>query len=241
MIEQELKDLIIKRYGSINKFSENIDIAWTTLDGVLKRGVNKANITSLIKICNGLNIDCESLYYGRILPKQEFLTNNPLNENELDHIKKYRNLDSYGRKQVDCVLNNEYERVQDQSLEIAEESIPYIYTKTEYLTGLSAGTGLFVFDDIPTQTTEVPEKYKNADFVIGVTGDSMDPTFSNGDRVAVKKQSIINTGEIGVFMINGNGYIKELGNNELISHNKNYENINLDENSICIGKVLGKI
>ncbi len=56
MIEQELKDLIIKRYGSINKFSENIDIAWTTLDGVLKRGVNKANITSLIKICNGLNI-----------------------------------------------------------------------------------------------------------------------------------------------------------------------------------------
>ena len=126
-------------------------------------------------------------------------------------------------------------------MEVADDSIPFVYTKPEYLTGLSAGTGLFVFDDIPTQTTEVPEEYKNADFVIGVTGDSMESTFSNGDRVAVKKQPTINKGEIGVFMINGNGYIKELGDNVLISHNENYENITLDENSICIGKVLGKL
>lgn len=65
MIEQELKKMIIERYSSLSRFADEIDMAWTTLDGVLKRGVNKANITSLIKICNGLNIDCESLYYGR--------------------------------------------------------------------------------------------------------------------------------------------------------------------------------
>ncbi len=213
-----------------------IGVAKSTLNGY-EKGNREPNMLTVQKLMQNLNIDANFLWQDEMNDATELI----VSSNEWNHIKKYRNLDSYGRKQVDCVLDNEYNRVQDQSLEIADESIPYIYTKTEYLTGLSAGTGLFVFDDIPTQTTEVPKEYKNADFVIGVTGDSMDPTFSNGDRVAVKKQTTINKGEIGVFMINGNGYIKELGNNELISHNKNYENIILDENSTCIGKVLGKL
>ena len=250
MIEQELKDLIIERYGTISKFAENVDIAWTTLDGVLKRGVNKANITSLIKICNGLNIDCESLYYGRILPKQTLLTQNPLNELELNHIKKYRQLDTYGKKAVEQLTDTEYARVKEQTAqaeererlyEISEDSAPYLYGKTEYLTGLSAGTGLFVFDDIPTQVIQVPAKYKDADFVIGVSGNSMEPTYSDGDKVAVKKCPKINIGEIGVFMVNGNGYIKEYGDGVLISHNNVYADIHITEDMFCIGKVLGKI
>lgn len=213
-----------------------IGVAKSTLNGY-EKGNREPNMLTVQKLMQNLNIDANFLWQDEMNDATELI----VSSNEWNHIKKYRNLDSYGRKQVDCVLNNEYNRVQDQMMEVADDSIPFVYTKPEYLTGLSAGTGLFVFDDIPTQTAEVPEEYKNADFVIGVTGDSMDPTFSNGDRVAVKKQPTINQGEIGVFMINGNGYIKELGNNELISHNKKYENINLDENSICIGKVLGKL
>ena len=241
MIEQDLKNLIIERYSKLSKFAESIDMPWTTLDGVLKRGVNKANITSLIKICNGLNIDCESLYYGRILPKQNLLNMTPISSSELEHIKKFRSLDSYGKKQVNAVLNNEYTRVQEQSMQIEEESAPYTYAKTEYLTGLSAGTGLFVFDDIPTQIVDVPEEFKSADFVIGVSGDSMEPTFRDGDRVAVIKQKVLHPGDIGVFMIDGNGYIKELGHNVLISHNSKYDPIPFTESICCIGRVLGKI
>ena len=82
MVEEQLKSLIIERYGSLKKFAESVDIAWSTLDGVIKRGVNKANITSLIKICEGLNIDCESLYYGDIITKQTILKQEPLTEEE---------------------------------------------------------------------------------------------------------------------------------------------------------------
>lgn len=109
MVEQQLKDLIISRYGNLKRFSEEIDIAWSTLDGVLKRGVNKSNITSLIKICEGLNIDCESLYYGRILPKQELLKTSPLSDEEQEYIKKYRQLNDDGKKIVDMILNREYQ------------------------------------------------------------------------------------------------------------------------------------
>lgn len=169
-----------------------------------------------------------------------------INDDELLHLKKYRSLDNRGKKNVDVLLENEYKYIielqrrteMERSLDV---SMPTTYSKTEYLTGLSAGGGLFVFDDIPTQIIAVPEKYKDADFVISVSGNSMEATYHNGDKVAVKKMNNINVGEIGVFMINGNGYIKELGDGVLISHNKEYRNISIDETTICIGKVLGKL
>ena len=46
--EQELKDLIIKKYGNLSKFCEVIDMPWTTLDSILKRGVSKANISNIM-------------------------------------------------------------------------------------------------------------------------------------------------------------------------------------------------
>ena len=38
-LESNVKALIIDRYGSIKKFSEKIDMPWTTLDSILKRGI----------------------------------------------------------------------------------------------------------------------------------------------------------------------------------------------------------
>lgn len=110
MIEQDLKELIISRFGNLKKFCEKIEIPWSTLDGVLKRGVNKANITTLIKICEGLNIDCESLYYGKIIAKQVITKYDmQLNEKEKEHISKYRQLKDDGKEMVDMVLNREYQ------------------------------------------------------------------------------------------------------------------------------------
>lgn len=42
-------------------------------------------------------------------------------------------------------------------------------------------------------------------------------------------------------MVNGEVFIKELGDGVLISHNKEYRNISIDDTTICIGKVLGKL
>lgn len=109
MVEEQLKNLIIEKYGSLKKFAESVDIPWSTLDGVIKRGVNKANITSLIKICEGLNIDCESLYYGDIITKQTILKEEPLSEDEQEHIRKYRSLNTDGKEIVDIILDREYE------------------------------------------------------------------------------------------------------------------------------------
>ena len=212
-----------------------IGVAKSTYAGY-ELGSREPSIPTVEKMMEVLSVDANYLYQDKIESTSSYMS-----VDEQEHIKKFRSLDSYGQKQVNTVLNNEYTRVQEQSMQIEEESAPYTYAKTEYLTGLSAGTGLFVFDDIPTQIVDVPEEFKSADFVIGVSGDSMEPTFNDGDRVAVIKQKELQPGDIGVFMIDGNGYIKELGHNVLISHNSKYDPIPFTESICCIGKVIGKI
>ncbi|MCI8994586.1 MAG: XRE family transcriptional regulator [Lachnospiraceae bacterium] len=69
MAETEIKirEMIIERYGSLNKFCEIIGMPWTTLDSILKRGIANSNITNVIKITKELGIDTESLATGTIV------------------------------------------------------------------------------------------------------------------------------------------------------------------------------
>ena len=106
----------------------------------------------------------------------------------------------------------------------------------------SAGLGELLNDYEDTDSVLVPlsPESRKADFVLRVHGDSMEPMFSDGDHVLVKQQDAIDPGEIGIFAQNGEGYIKKLGENVLISLNKKYPEIPLNNESRCFGKVLGK-
>ena len=66
-VEMELKQLILSRYTSLADFCKKIDLPWTTLDSILKRGVEKANIKNILKITTELGIDVESLAAGKIV------------------------------------------------------------------------------------------------------------------------------------------------------------------------------
>lgn len=69
------------------------------------------------------------------------------------------------------------------ALEIAEREAQThpTYFMAYYHNLASAGTGEYLFEDIPTDIIEVPanELSEQAVFVIGVKGDSMEPTFHN--------------------------------------------------------------
>lgn len=68
-VESELKELILKKYKSLREFAIIIDMPYSTLDSVLKRGVNKANISNIINICKELNLSVEALGEGEIIFK----------------------------------------------------------------------------------------------------------------------------------------------------------------------------
>lgn len=72
-VEVELKELILERYKSLRDFTIKIDMPYSTLDTILKRGVNKANVVNIITICKELGIDAESLSEGKIIFKNDDL------------------------------------------------------------------------------------------------------------------------------------------------------------------------
>lgn len=125
---------------------------------------------------------------------------------------------------------------------LAERGDIRLITK-RFINGMvSAGFGEILNDYENSETVLVPltEESRNADFILRVCGDSMEPEYSDGDYVLVKQQDTIEQGEIGIFCVDGEGYIKQLGNNVLISLNKKYPEIPLNAESRCFGKVLGK-
>lgn len=77
--------------------------------------------------------------------------------------------------------------------------------------------------------------------IVPVRGDSMEPTIYDGDKIYIKQQPEIRLGDIGLFMIDGSVYVKELAADGLISHNPKYGKIEFTPNTsiYCYGKFLG--
>lgn len=65
-IETKLKDLILSRYKSLREFTIVVDIPYTTLDSILKRGIGNSSVNNVIKICNALNLSVDALAAGEI-------------------------------------------------------------------------------------------------------------------------------------------------------------------------------
>jgi phage repressor protein C with HTH and peptisase S24 domain len=160
---------------------------------------------------------------------------------EMGMVKKYRKLDSFGKSAVDSVLNVEFDRM----LSIQPKKQRARMLKFDFYNyPASAGTGNFLETETPEDiwVKEVAEA-EDADYVIPISGDSMEPTYHSGDKVFVEKCSTIDVGEIGIFVVNGEAYIKELGEKCLISHNSAYKPIKLgaSDSVYCCGRVLGVV
>lgn len=69
--ETKIREMIIERYGSLKKFCEFIQMPWTTLDSILKRGFANSNITNVMKITKELGIDTEQLALGEIVDSKK--------------------------------------------------------------------------------------------------------------------------------------------------------------------------
>ncbi len=65
--EQKLKDYILSKHRSIMEFSEKCNIPYTTVVSVLKKSINRASVTTVIQICDCLNIDVDELVKGNIV------------------------------------------------------------------------------------------------------------------------------------------------------------------------------
>ncbi|HEM5557357.1 TPA: helix-turn-helix domain-containing protein [Streptococcus suis] len=116
------------------------------------------------------------------------------------------------------------------------------HTYNYYDQPASAGTGQYL-NDVKVETIELPIEV-DADFVVPIYGDSMEPEYHSGDYVFVKLSVDLSDGDIGVFAYNGEAYIKQLCITDqgayLHSLNPDYDNIPItaDTDFRTIGEVV---
>lgn len=115
MLEEKLKNIIIEKYGSIRQFSIKINVPYTTVDSILKRGIDNSNVENVIKICNALNVSIDDLLNKKkivsvIETEKNFVFGNEI-ENILEVISNELNLPIETVKTI--FLNTNTSKVED--------------------------------------------------------------------------------------------------------------------------------
>ena len=119
-----------------------------------------------------------------------------------------------------------------------------LYSYNYYDHPVSAGTGQYL-NDVRVERIELPVDV-DADFVIPIKGDSMEPDYQDGDLVFIQTSVDLNDGVIGVFNYNGDAYIKQLVIDKdqayLHSLNPAYKDMPItpDTDFRIIGEVVGR-
>lgn len=103
-------------------------------------------------------------------------------------------------------LRDEQRNEQSQPTEVSEAIQLYSYDYYDH--PVSAGTGQYL-NDVRVERIELLVDI-DADFVIPIKGDSMEPDYHDGDLVFIQTSVDLNNGVIGVFNYNGDAYIKQL-------------------------------
>ena len=196
-----------------------------------EKGIGRPDCDKLARLCDLLEVSADELIGCKSMAQRPTAT-------EWTTLQKYRALDEHGKEVVDYMIDSEYKRVAT----LSRKPKPRMLKMDYYTRPASAGTGNFLDNDLAEELL-VPEsaEAEQADFVISVGGDSMEPTYHDGDKVFVEKCDSVDIGEVGIFVVNGDVYIKELGNKCLKSHNEKYKPIPLTENDnvYCCGRVIG--
>lgn len=223
------------------EFAASLSVKLTTYNGY-ETGSREPKSDFLIAVARkyGVTVDYLMGYSDSPYLTSEGTPNFKLSTQEANGIKKYRTLDKYGKETVSGVLEFEYKRCREQEKDEISASIePNIIYLPDPIQSASAGHGQLADDDtanmIAIQANTITSK---ANYIMRVSGDSMEPKFFDGQRVLVRNQPSVDLGEIGIFLIDGERYIKIYRGNHLESANPNYPDVQFDEYSKCLGRVL---
>lgn len=121
--------------------------------------------------------------------------------------------------------------------------------KIPIVSRVSAGHGSWRDEEIDNFIELPINLFKKCDFATIVDGDSMMPEIRNGEIVFIKQVDFLENGNIGIFNLNGEVFIKKYFENAitderaLIPLNHNYPTIKIkdEDNFKIIGRVIGSL
>lgn len=214
----------------------------STLTGYFKgtRLPSPVNVQKLADFFNVLKSDVD--------PRFKKISESDTDGLRIRLLSKYEKLNTENKKKVVDYADNklkDQKRQQNKIHPINENDNTYY---VDVLGSVSAGTGEWLTDE-QHEEVMVNNEPPAHDFALRVNGDSMTPTFSDGQIIYVNK--IYDTDEVKnnqfvIAELNGNSYVKKIvfDNNrkdcQLISLNKEYNPINVtkDDDFKIVGLVV---
>lgn len=154
-------------------------------------------------------------------------------KNLLTFIERHDNL-HYSTLVEQCCV---YESNEEENETASSEK----YSVDLYDLRASAGNGITMLDDIPSEKIDVTNP--KCSFAVQICGDSMEPEMHDGSIVLVEEADEVPNYKIGVFLYNGEVYCKKRVNtdnsNMLVSLNKAYAPIQIQNDSaVTCGMVI---
>ena len=192
-LAREMKHISVKELQRQLK-ERSIDVGYATLFR-WEKGETEPTAYQFLAICDALDIpDMYSFFMSGGKGQQ-------LNDEGVKKLIEYR---------TDLLATGKYTLVP----KAAKPEIRYVEMPVSSL-GASAGTGEFLSEEnielMRFPEDKVPAK---ADFAIRVVGDSMEPIYQDHQLVWVQVCNSLLPGEVGIFVLDGQGYIKAYGEQE---------------------------
>lgn len=232
MIRQCRKErgLSQEELGSLVSVGKNAVGAW-------EAGRSRPDLSSVPVICEALGISVPA-FFGLREADSASAPDQDSGEAGKAFTERFERLNDYHRQ---VIL-----REMDVLIDMQEKERPVRKLVRIYRNDLAAcaGPSFGIGDDSGEPVWLYADSVtEQADEIISVSGNSMEPEFHDGDQVLVRHMSSIRPGEIGIFTNGDAGYLKEYRKDGLHSLNPAYPTMRFSDGDEvrCLGKVIGKV
>lgn len=249
-VHDRIKGLRIHRAMTQKDFSNALGVSVVSIQN-WENGNKKPSMSAIVSIAKFFGVTTD--YLLGIAPNKE-ADFSLLSQTEQKLLSDYRSLDKYGKNAVIAICAVEKNRMvsekrQENIVDITiKESAPSRYIP-RYTTPSAAGSSVPLDgDDFEMILVDDSVPY-NADFAVGIQGNSMLPYIHDGDTVYVKRDCELNIGDVGIFCVDGAMYCKQyfidkernltlVSANPRLKHTNVYVGADSGASVQCYGKVL---
>lgn len=226
----------------------------TSLMSNYMKGQKFPSLTNSIALARALNVSIDDLAGIQSEPSA-------LPDEALKVARDYNSLDSHGKTMTRLVISEEQKRMDEEAraVETPANIIPFtpkkktthrgIVTLEVYEEPSAAGLGNYISDAPASHMEQYPEENvpSHTDFGVIISGSSMEPKYPDKAVVFVKSTQVVEPGEVGIFLLDGQTYIKQLlvekGSGQVFLHSLNPEYSDIEVSPYADfrpqGKVLG--
>ncbi len=256
---ERIKQLKSEKKITNDQLADMTGIPLGTLSKILAGISDSPKLVNIVAIAQALGCSLDYLISGN----PENTNNYTLSAQEIRMVETFRQLDAHGKELTLLVLEKEKERALGAETEVVARperarvlSQPSLRTPSVSASGLgkrticlydmpvSAGLGIDL-SDVMESEIRIPDnaKTQDADYALRISGNSMEPKFHEGDILLIQNCDSVEVGELGIFVLDGEGYFKKFDGDKLLSLNPIYAPIPLKDFSDiqCVGRVIGKM